>query len=104
MPAYFNDNQRNTTKTAAQLAGLKVERLINEPTAAAIAYGIHDIADEKIKVNDIDEVYLVGGATRMPAIRHFVTRLFGRYPACDIDPDHAVAIGAPIQLLRLSLI
>lgn len=41
VPAYFNDTQRNATKRAGQLAGLKVERLINEPTAAAVAYGLH---------------------------------------------------------------
>jgi len=40
VPAYFNDMQRNATKRAAELIGLKVERLINEPTAAAIAYGL----------------------------------------------------------------
>lgn len=41
VPAYFNDAQRKATKRAGQLAGLKVERLINEPTAAAVAYGLH---------------------------------------------------------------
>lgn len=42
VPAYFNDNQRHATKVAGELAGLKVRRLINEPTAAAIAYGLHE--------------------------------------------------------------
>lgn len=46
VPAYFNDIQRNATKAAAEMAGLKVERLINEPTAAALAYGLHDTEDE----------------------------------------------------------
>lgn len=41
VPAYFSDNQRKATRAAAQLAGLHVERLINEPTAAALAYGLH---------------------------------------------------------------
>jgi molecular chaperone HscC len=41
VPAYFNDKQRKATRQAGQLAGLKVERLINEPTAAALAYGLH---------------------------------------------------------------
>ncbi|KAA0982383.1 molecular chaperone HscC [Pseudomonas sp. ANT_J12] len=41
VPAYFNDGQRKATKIAGELAGLKVERLINEPTAAALAYGLH---------------------------------------------------------------
>ena len=40
VPAYFNDSQRKATKDAGEIAGLKVERIINEPTAAALAYGI----------------------------------------------------------------
>jgi molecular chaperone HscC len=47
VPAYFNDKQRRATRTAGELAGLKVERLINEPTAAALAYGIHDREDSR---------------------------------------------------------
>lgn len=42
VPAYFNENQRKATKVAAEMAGLSVKRLINEPTAAAMAYGIHE--------------------------------------------------------------
>jgi molecular chaperone HscC len=42
VPAYFNDTQRKATRMAGQLAGLKVERLLNEPTAAALAYGLHN--------------------------------------------------------------
>lgn len=42
VPAYFNDTQRKATKRAGELAGLKIERLINEPTAAAIAYGLYE--------------------------------------------------------------
>jgi molecular chaperone HscC len=47
VPAYFNDKQRRATRTAGELAGLKVERLINEPTAAALAHGIHQLDDEE---------------------------------------------------------
>jgi molecular chaperone HscC len=224
VPAYFDDNQRNATKIAANLAGLKVERLINEPTAAAIAYGVHNdekekhfivvdlgggtfdvslmekfddllevhasagdshlggedftaallsyIADKQgvneqlltahergrlyrqleeakkrlstedqieielsitgkssnvlikqeellgvfetllkrmalpieravrdagLNLSEIHDVFLVGGATRMPLIRQFFTRLLGRFPACHIDPDHVVVMGAAIQ-------
>lgn len=46
VPAYFNDVQRKATKQAGELAGLQVERLINEPTAAAMVYGLHESADE----------------------------------------------------------
>ncbi len=52
VPAYFNDSQRQATKEAGQIAGLKVERIINEPTAAALAYGLEKKASEKIAVFD----------------------------------------------------
>jgi len=52
VPAYFNDSQRQATKDAGTIAGLKVERIINEPTAAALAYGLEHKADEKIAVFD----------------------------------------------------
>ncbi len=47
VPAYFNDNQRKATKIAGELAGLKVRRILNEPTAAALTYGFHDRDAEK---------------------------------------------------------
>jgi len=52
VPAYFNDSQRKATKDAGQIAGLKVERIINEPTAAALAYGMDKKKDEIIAVYD----------------------------------------------------
>ena len=58
VPAYFNDSQRQATKEAGEIAGLKVERVVNEPTAAALAYGL----DKK----DVDQkiaVYDLGGGT-----------------------------------------
>jgi molecular chaperone HscC len=228
VPAYFNDKQRKATRRAGELAGLKVERLINEPTAAALAYGIHRRQDEtrylvfdlgggtfdvsvleifegvievrastgdsylggedfnellirdmlgkfgdtwgfasreqspviyellreqaerarrqlsaadeakmvvswdgrhfehsvtadhfehlchslltrlrdpviralrdcNIDVDELKEIVLVGGATRMPIVRRAVTRMFGRFPATDLNPDEAVALGAAIQ-------
>jgi molecular chaperone DnaK len=53
VPAYFNDAQRNATKVAGEIAGLKVERIINEPTAASLAYGEGKQKDEKIVVFDL---------------------------------------------------
>ncbi|MBL8990818.1 MAG: Hsp70 family protein, partial [Phycisphaerae bacterium] len=50
VPAYFNDAQRQATKDAGEIAGLKVERIINEPTAAALAYGLDKKKNEKIAV------------------------------------------------------
>ncbi|ABC32203.1 Molecular chaperone [Hahella chejuensis KCTC 2396] len=224
VPAYFNDNQRSATKRAAELAGLKVERLINEPTAAAVAYGLHDRAedchyliidlgggtfdvsvleffdgvmevhasagdnylggddfsemlvndfckthnlnikklsgqevnriesamdrikhrltreeaadaviqingkelsyritraqfedlaapllhrlrkpieralrDSKLTPSDINEVILVGGATRMPVIRSLVSRILRRFPLSHLNPDEVVCHGAAVQ-------
>ncbi len=53
VPAYFNDSQRQATKDAGEIAGLKVERIINEPTAAALAYGLEKKKNEKIAVFDL---------------------------------------------------
>ena len=54
VPAYFNDAQRQATKNAGKIAGLEVERIINEPTAAALAYGLDDLTkDEKVLVYDL---------------------------------------------------
>ncbi len=218
VPAYFNDSQRQQTRDAARLAGLNVLRLLNEPTAAAVAYGLdsgdegnivvfdlgggtfdvsvlslqrgvfqvlatggdtslggddfdHVLAawilkqagyetglepsqqgelllaarqarhgltdndsvtvffdgwsgsldretftrlslelvdktlnacrrvlrDARLKASDIDNVVLVGGATRMPVIRQRVRDFFQREPLAQIDPDKVVAIGAGIQ-------
>lgn len=224
VPAYFNDQQRKATKIAGELAGLTVKRIINEPTAAALAFGmehqgsdirymvfdlgggtfdvsilelhdfimeVHAIAgdnfiggenfteciaelflekvaitpesldiftmnrllkaaeewkcalsendsvtmnmtidgqqyecslseaeyegaceplldriripierslrDSNLKLNDIDHIVLVGGATRMPIIRRFVTKMFRRFAGTLVDPDEAIAIGAALQ-------
>lgn len=53
VPAYFNDSQRQATKDAGKIAGLEVKRIINEPTAAALAYGLDKKKDEKIAVYDL---------------------------------------------------
>jgi len=225
VPAYFSDAQRKATRAAGQLAGLKVERLLNEPTAAALAYGIHQrdsetrflvfdlgggtfdvsvldlfeqvmevrasagdnflggedfvtalverffdhnklpqqlradphfmqrlgaqverakrslseapkatirishagsdyamaldepelekicapllkrlrepveraLRDARLQSAELDNIVLAGGATRMPAVRRMVARMFGRLPACDINPDEVVALGAAVQ-------
>ena len=186
VPAYFNDAQRQATKEAGEIAGLVVERIINEPTAAALAYGLDKViidfladefknqenidlrkdpmalqrlkeAAEKTKIelsastetdinlpyitavdgvpkhlvmkmsrskfeqlaasliqrtlepckqalkdanmnpSDIDEVILVGGSTRIPAIQKLVEDFFGKAPSKGVNPDEAVAVGAAVQ-------
>lgn len=205
VPAYFNDAQRSATKRAGELAGFAVERILAEPTAAALAYGlerlgenakvaVYDlgggtfdvsvlqlsggifevlsthgdtrlggddldralagawgipvpeaeqvkralsdqdaveiggrefpraaleaacrpilertrkyclraIGDARLTMPELDAVVLVGGATRMPAVRSLVAEIFGREPDTSQHPDEAVAIGATIQAGILS--
>ena len=71
VPAYFNDAQRQATKDAGRIAGLEVERIINEPTAAALAYGI-DKTDKEQKVL----VYDLGGGTFDVSILELADRTF----------------------------
>ena len=71
VPAYFNDNQRNATKDAARIAGLEVVRLVNEPTAAALAYGLDRLSQElRIAVVDF------GGGTLDVTIMEFGKGVF----------------------------
>lgn len=225
VPAYFSDAQRKATRAEGHLAGMKVDRLLNEPTAAALAYGIHlrdsnnrflvfdlgggtfDVSvldlfdnvmevqassgdnhlggedftarlaerflqhctvpeslkkdprflqrldaqvelakrslgehqcaviriidgsatfsmeideaafeqlckpllqrlrepveramrDVQLDVSGLDNIVLAGGATRMPVVQRMVTRMFGRTPACELNPDEVVALGAAVQ-------
>src|SRR5216683_476369 len=131
VPAYFNDSQRQATKDAGKIAGLEVLRIINEPTAASLAYGldkqgkeetiaVYDLGggtfdisvlsvgegvfevkatngDTFLGGDDIDEVVLVGGQTRMPAVQEMVKQVFGKEPHKGVNPDEVVAIGAAIQ-------
>ena len=53
VPAYFTDSQRQATKDAGTIAGLDVKRIINEPTAAALAYGLEKKKEEKVLVFDL---------------------------------------------------
>src|SRR5437016_4581056 len=125
VPAYFNDSQRQATKDAGRIAGLDVKRIINEPTAAALAFGLDKAGrkDMKIAVYDLGggtfdisiieiadvegekqfEVLsnngqtFLGGQTRTPKVIDKVREFFGKEPRKDVNPDEAVAIGAAIQ-------
>jgi len=70
VPAYFNDSQRQATKDAGKIAGLDVKRIINEPTAASLAYGLEKKKDEKIAVFDL------GGGTFDISILHLGEGVF----------------------------
>ena len=71
VPAYFNDNQRQATKDAGQIAGLNVKRLINEPTAAAVAYGL-DKDDVQLRIAVLD----LGGGTFDVTIMEMANKVF----------------------------
>lgn len=83
VPAYFNDAQRKATKEAGEIAGLNVKRIINEPTAAALAYGFDKKKDEKVIVYDLGggtfdvSVLEVGGDTVEVKATHGDTHLGG---------------------------
>lgn len=87
----------NIKLTRSKLESL-VEKLIQrsiEPCKIALA-------DAKVTADDIDEVILVGGMTRMPKVQETVEKLFGKSPRKDVNPDEAVAVGAAIQGAVLS--
>lgn len=75
----------------------KLEDLVEEYIDKAIEIAKEVIKESKFKISDIDEIVLVGGQTRMPAIQEAVKKLFGKEPHKDINPDEVVAIGAAIQ-------
>ena len=75
----------------------KLEELVKDYIDKSIALTQKTVEDAGLKVSDINEVVLVGGQTRMPAIIEAVKKLFGKEPHKDINPDEVVAIGAAIQ-------
>lgn len=109
VPAYFDDSQRQATKDAGEIAGLTVKRIINEPTAAALAYGFDRKKDEKIAVYDLGggtfdisilevssdtvEVKATNGDTHLGGddfdqkIIHYIVDTFGRENGVDLSRD-----------------
>lgn len=116
VPAYFDDSQRQATKNAGEIAGLKVRRIINEPTAAALAYGLNKQKDEQIVVydfgggtfdisvlevsNDTIEVKSTGGDTHLGGddfdkrINEYLVAEYKKQEGIDISKD-------PLALQRL---
>jgi len=75
----------------------KLEGLVDELIQRSIAPCKTAMLDAGVTVDDIDEVILVGGMTRMPKVQETVERLFGKAPRKDVNPDESVAVGAAIQ-------
>src|SRR6266403_2341203 len=88
VPAYFNDSQRQATKDAGKIAGLDVVRIINEPTASALAYGLDKKKEEKIAVYDL------GGGDFDARIMEWLVAEFKRDQGIDLSKD-------PMALQRL---
>jgi molecular chaperone DnaK len=80
-----------------KLTRAKLEDLVGEYIDKAIETTKNVVADSKFKISDIDEIVLVGGQTRMPAIQQAVKKLFNKEPHKDINPDEVVAVGAAVQ-------
>ncbi|MEK7508176.1 MAG: molecular chaperone DnaK, partial [Patescibacteria group bacterium] len=116
VPAYFDDSQRQATKNAGEIAGLKVRRILNEPTAAALAYGLNKQKNEKIVVydfgggtfdisvlevgDDVVEVKATGGDTHLGGddfdkrINEYLVAEYKKQEGIDISKD-------PLALQRL---
>ncbi len=116
VPAYFDDSQRQATKNAGEIAGLKVRRILNEPTAAALAYGLNKQKDEQIVVydfgggtfdisvlevsNDTVEVKSTGGDTHLGGddfdkrINEYLVSEYKKQEGIDVSKD-------PLALQRL---
>ena len=80
-----------------KLTRAKLESVVDELIARTLAPGQIALKDAGLKVNEIDNVILVGGQTRMPKVQEEVQNFFGREPRRDVNPDEAVALGAAIQ-------
>jgi Ethanolamine utilization protein EutJ (predicted chaperonin) len=81
VPAYFNDSQRTATKDAGRIAGLEVLRIINEPTAASLAYGFEKKNNETILVFDLGGgTFDVSGMTKYQIISHLFYTAFNSEP------------------------
>ena len=80
-----------------KLTRAKLESLVDELIQRSLEPCRTALKDAKVSANDIDEVILVGGMTRMPKVQEAVEKLFGRAPRRDVNPDEAVAVGAAIQ-------
>ncbi|HBF79627.1 MAG TPA: molecular chaperone DnaK, partial [Streptomyces sp.] len=80
-----------------KLSRAKLEALVEDLVARTIEPCKKALADAGLKAGDIDEVVLVGGMTRMPAVQEAVKKFFGKEPHKGVNPDEVVALGAAVQ-------
>jgi len=94
---YITADASGPKHLAIKLTRAKLESLVEELVAQTIAPCKVALNDAGLKVNEIDDVILVGGQTRMPKVQEEVQNFFGKEPRRDVNPDEAVALGAAIQ-------
>ena len=92
LPQFLGISSLDVTVTRAEL-----EDLVKDLIAQTVSVVEQCLADAKLRKEEIDDVILVGGMTRMPAVRRAVQEAFGREPRTDVNPDEAVAVGAALQ-------
>jgi len=94
---YITADQSGPKHLNIRLTRSKLESLVEELVARSIEPCRTALNDAGLKVGDVDEVILVGGQTRMPAVQKAVADFFGQDPRRDVNPDEAVAVGAAVQ-------
>jgi molecular chaperone DnaK len=94
---YITADQSGPKHLNIKLTRAKLESLVDELIAKTIGPCKIALNDAGLKVNEIDDVILVGGQTRMPKVQQEVQSFFGKEPRKDVNPDEAVALGAAIQ-------
>ncbi len=99
---FINASEGSLKHWEITLTRVKFEELTEDLRQKMIAPTRQALADARLKPEDIDRVILVGGATRMPAVRDLSRKILGKEPYKDIQPDEAVALGAAIQAGILS--
>src|SRR3970282_989724 len=87
VPAYFNDSQRQATRDAGKIAGLEVKRIINEPTAAALAYGFNRKKNDVIEGRRTDGDAHLGGKDLDQKIMHWIADEFKKESGVDVRND-----------------
>jgi molecular chaperone DnaK len=94
---YISSDAAGPKHFTMKLSRAKLEELVGEYIDRSIKLTLDTVKEAKFNVGDIDEVVLVGGQTRMPAIQAAVKKAFGKEPHKGINPDEVVAVGAAVQ-------
>ncbi|HEX2036015.1 MAG TPA: molecular chaperone DnaK [Chloroflexota bacterium] len=99
---FITADERGPKHLSVMLTRAKLEQLVGDLVERTVEPCRQALADARLTPESIDDVILVGGQTRMPAVQELVTRIFGREPHKGVNPDEVVAVGAAIQAGVLS--